>query len=113
MKYALFLYDDEADWTGLSDADREAVIGEHTAYVDALTAAGAMQGGEPLETSEQARTLRGGEVQDGPYADTREQLGGFYVIEAPSMEAALDWARQCPTAKTGVIEVRPVPDYGG
>ncbi|MEO1040207.1 MAG: YciI family protein [Pseudomonadota bacterium] len=113
MKYALFLYDDEAEWTSLSEAERGAVIGEHMAYVDALVAAGAMQGGEPLQTSEQARTLRGGKVEDGPYADTREQLGGFYVIDVADMDVALDWARKCPTAKTGVVEVRPVPDYGG
>ena len=112
MKYALFLYDDERSWTGMTDAEREAVLGEHGAYVDALIAAGVMQGGEPLETSDQAHTLRAGAVQDGPYADTREQLGGFYVIEADSLDAAVEWARKCPTAQTGVVEVRPVPDYG-
>lgn len=113
MKFAFLLYEAEDAWAGLSEAERREVIGEHMAYVEALARAGAMVAGEPLSPAHTARTLRAGRVQDGPYADTKEQLGGFYVIEADSMDAALDWARRCPAAKYGIVEVRPVPDYGG
>ncbi|MEL6258823.1 MAG: YciI family protein, partial [Pseudomonadota bacterium] len=87
---------------------------EHQSFADALKAAGALVSGEALSDSREARTLRiGGDVQDGPYADTKEQLGGFYVIEAPDIESALDWARKCPVAKSGSIEVRPILDLPG
>lgn len=113
MKFMLILHDDEAAWLSLSEAEQGAVVGEHMAYVDALVKAGALVSGEPLAEAASAKILRGGVVQDGPYADTKEQIGGFYVIEADGMDAALEWARRCPNTPQGAIEVRPVPDYGG
>lgn len=112
MKFALLLHDDEQSWLGLSEAEQGAVITEHMAYVDALVKAGAMVSGEPLDPAGTAKIVRGGAVQDGPYADTKEQLGGFYVIEADDMDAALGWAKRCPIGPSGAVEVRPVPDYG-
>ncbi|MFP4518901.1 MAG: YciI family protein [Oceanicaulis sp.] len=113
MKFTLLLHDDEQAWLSMSEAEQGAVISEHMAYVDALIKAGAMVSGEPLDPAGSAKIVRGGAVQDGPYADTKEQLGGFYVIEAADMDAALGWAKKCPTGPNGAVEVRPVPDYGG
>ena len=112
MKFVLFLYDDEAAFHGLSEAEQGAIFGQHMAYSEALEKAGAMVGGEPLDAAASARIVRGDAVQDGPYADTKEQLGGFYVIEAASIEEAVDWAKRCPLSPGGSVEVRPVPDYG-
>ncbi|MGJ3231938.1 MAG: YciI family protein [Oceanicaulis sp.] len=112
MKFTLLLHDDEQTWLSMSEAEQGAVIGQHMAYVDALVKAGAMVSGEPLDPSGTAKIVRGGAVQDGPYADTKEQLGGFYVIEAADMDAAVAWAKQCPIGPNGAVEVRPVPDYG-
>jgi hypothetical protein len=89
-----------------------ADLGAWVAYMDAMAAAGVMRGGQRLASPETATTLRltdgARHVQDGPYADSREQLGGFVVIEVPDMAAALDWAARCPGATDGAVEVRPL-----
>lgn len=113
MQYALLLHDAEDSFFGLSEAEQMAVVEEHMAYSEALEKAGAMVSGAPLSPAATARLVRGETVEDGPFADSREQLGGFYVIEAASMDEAVAWAKRCPAAKTGTVEVRPVPDYGG
>jgi hypothetical protein len=82
------------------------------AYYKALVEAGIFVGGDPLEVPETGTTVRLTEgrrrVQDGPYADTKEQLGGFTIVELPSLDAALDWAARCPAASYGAVEVRPL-----
>ncbi|MFW5660091.1 MAG: YciI family protein [Oceanicaulis sp.] len=108
MKFTLLLHDDEQAWLSMSEAEQGAVISEHMAYVDALIKAGAMVSGEPLDPAGSAKIVRGGAVQDGPYADTREQLGGFAIVEADSLDDALSWAERCPAASAGAVEVRPV-----
>lgn len=113
MKFALFLHDDESAWLSLSEAEQGEVVAEHMAYSEALVAAGAMVSGEPLDAAASGRIVRAGGVQDGPYADTKEQLGGFYVIDVADMDAAVAWAQRCPISPGGAVEVRPVPDYGG
>lgn len=112
MKYALFLYDPE-EFQKMSEAEQAEIVGQYAAYGELLEKAGAFVFGEPLDHSTTSRTLRpSGDVQDGPYGDTHEQLGGFYIIEADSPEAAMEWARKCPShAHGGHVEVRPVPDY--
>lgn len=113
MKVAFLLYEDEARWDALSPSDQEALIGRHMAYVEALEKAGVMRGGAPLAPSSTAQRLKAGTVQDGPYADTKEQLGGFYTIEVETAEQAEHWARECPLMEGSVLEIRPIPDYGG
>ncbi|XBQ16915.1 MAG: YciI family protein [Oceanicaulis sp.] len=113
MKYVLLLHDVEARWLVMSEAEQGEVFARHMAYTDALVKAGAMVAGEPLEPAASAKIVRDGKVQDGPFADSKEQLGGFYVIEAASEAEAIDWAKRCPSLPGGAVEVRPVPDYGG
>lgn len=84
------------------------------AYTKALLDAGVMVGGGALKPSHTATTLRVADgrrdLHDGPYAETKEQLGGFYIIEVPDLDAALEWAARNPAASTGAVEVRPLMD---
>ncbi|MEM7083936.1 MAG: YciI family protein [Pseudomonadota bacterium] len=110
MKFALLLFDDET-FHDLSTSEHDKVMLAHQAFVDSLVEAGAMVGGEPLDRSSNAVTrFVDGRVQDGPFVDSKEQLGGFYLIDVPSKEAALSWAAKVPLA-SGAVEVRPIPDY--
>jgi hypothetical protein len=85
---------------------------DYAAYNDALIKAGVMRGGERLRPAASARRVRVRDrkavVLNGPYADTQEQLGGFYIIEVPTIEEAVEWAGKCPAAQFGTIEVRPI-----
>jgi hypothetical protein len=112
MKFAFLLYEDESRWGAMSEAERDALIGRHMAYSAALEKAGVMAGGAPLEPTPGAKLITNGTIQDGPYADTKEQLGGFYMVEVDSLDAALTWAHQCPLMEGSSLEVRPVPNYG-
>lgn len=111
MRYTLFLYSDEskmADVTPAQMSEQKAVYG---AYIEALNKASVFIDTDWLQPSATATTisLSSGErrVQDGPYADTKEQLGGYFVIEVPNLDSALDWAAKCPAAQYGTVEVRP------
>ncbi|RYE82501.1 MAG: hypothetical protein EOP19_16045 [Hyphomicrobiales bacterium] len=125
MQYLLMLFADEKVGAQIPAEDMAKVMETMHAYADTLRKAGAFVMTSPLARTPEARTIRmeGGEVvqqepgkfvsvggemrvHDGPYAETREQLGGFYIIEARDMAEALDWARQCPAAQWGPIEVR-------
>ena len=112
MKYTILIYENEVDFATRSDEKRkEAYWGAYRAYTQALTQAGVMIGGAGLQLPGRATTirLRAGkrQVQDGPFAEAKEQLGGYYVIDVPDLDRALDWAARCPAASTGTIEVRP------
>lgn len=112
MQYIMMIYEAAEVFDARTGTDQKAYWGAWTAYAEALKHAGCHAGGSGLEPPSTATTLRlrGGErvVQDGPYADTKEQLGGFFVIDVPDLDAALDWAARCPAAADGVVEVRPV-----
>ena len=112
MQYLLMIYSNEA---GMASTPKEAVTqmsAAYAAYTEAMAKAGILQGGNRLRPSSDATTVRvnGGKSQvlDGPYADTKEQLGGYYLIDVPDLDAALSWAARCPGASTGTLEVRPV-----
>jgi hypothetical protein len=115
MKFMLLLYGDESQWEGMSAEEAAADMGRWEEFTNELVAAGAMVSGEALEPTKTAKVLRveRGErvVTDGPFAETKEQLGGFYVVDCASMEEALEWAAKLPSADKGATEVRPVPDY--
>jgi hypothetical protein len=110
MQYILINYVQEGGWTKLSKAEQEQGMAAYAAYTEALTKAGAMVGSGRLQPSSSATTVRitDGKTQvlDGPYADSKEQLGGYFIIEANGLDAAIAWAARCPAAGHGVVEVR-------
>jgi hypothetical protein len=114
MRYLLLIYSEES--TAAPDpAEAETVMNEYWAYSNAINEAGASKGGEALQDSKTATTVRvkDGErvVTDGPFAETREVLGGYYLIDVPDLDAAIEWAAKCPGAKYGSIEVRPIMEF--
>ncbi|HEY6272566.1 MAG TPA: YciI family protein [Terriglobales bacterium] len=114
MQFALLIYESPEAFKSRKD-ETNSYTGAWRAYYKSLVEAGVYVGGDPLEVPETGTTVRIKEgkrrVQDGPYADTKEQLGGFTLLELPSLDAALDWAARCPAASYGVVEVRPLaPD---
>lgn len=112
MQYLLMLYVNEAGWPNLSKAEQEQGIAAYSAYTEALTKAGVLKGKNRLQPSSSATTVRSAkgktEVLDGPYVDSKEQLGGYYLIDVPDLDAALTWAARCPAVGHGVVEVRPL-----
>lgn len=112
MKYMLMIFASEADENKMTPADSQALMQAYGAYTEALMKAGALKEGERLRPVADATTVRvrGGktDVLNGPYAETREQLGGYYVIDVPDLDAALSWAARCPSSSHGTIEVRPI-----
>lgn len=108
MRYMFMLYDDENKFHTFTEAEKMKVVGEHMAYSEALKASGAMVEGAPLDHTKEARRVRNGRIENGPFTDSKEQLGGYYVIEAKDLDTALDWAARCPAASYGTVEVRPI-----
>jgi hypothetical protein len=117
MNYMLLIYEGEADFAARTDPARQgALFGAYRAYTEALKEAGVFVGGAPLQHPGQSATVRQRDgrrqVQDGPFAEAKEQLGGYYVIEAASLDQALEWAARCPAAGYGAVEVRPYLPMG-
>ena len=114
MKYLLMDYVRESGWPELSRSEQQLWLGAYRAYLQAMTEAGVLassQGLQPTATATTVRVAAGKpQVLDGPYADTKEQLGGFHLIDVPDLDAALAWAARSPTALHGVVEVRPVAE---
>jgi len=113
MQFALLIFESPEAFAARNNNDEtDAYLGAWRAYHKALVEAGVYIGGNPLQSPESGTTVRIKEgrrrVQDGPFADTKEQLGGFTILELPSLDAALDWAARCPAASIGAVEVRPV-----
>ena len=115
MKFLLLLYGDEAQWFDASPEDMQQSTSAYEALGRELVEAGVLVSGEGLEATATAKTLRvrdgEGIATDGPFAETREQLGGFYVLECKDMDEALGWAAKMPAVTEGSVEVRPVMDY--
>jgi len=111
MQYALLLYS-SPDAGPQSEDDMMAEMPKWFAYTEEITQAGAMKGGEALQMPDTATTVRVRDGQsvttDGPFAETKEILGGFYLIDVPDLDAALEWAAKIPSAPYGSVEVRPV-----
>jgi hypothetical protein len=111
MQYLLMLYVNEAGWLKLSKAEQEQGVAAYTAYTEALTKAGVLKGANRLQPSSSATTVRAAngktQVLDGPYVDSKEQLGGYYLIDVPDLDAALSWAARCPAVGHGIVDVRP------
>ncbi|MCB0154377.1 MAG: YciI family protein [Anaerolineae bacterium] len=113
MQYTILIYEAQSDFAARLDSNQgPGYWGAYKAYGDALAASGILVGGGALQADHTATTVRlrdgNRQVQDGPYADTKEQLGGYFVIDVSDLDTALEWAARCPGASTGVIEVRPL-----
>jgi hypothetical protein len=112
MQYVLLIYANEAGWSKLTKDEQDKGVAAYRAYTEALKQAGALVGANRLQPSTAATTVRiadgKSQVLDGPYSDSKEQLGGYYVIDVADLDAALSWASRCPAASHGTVEVRPI-----
>ncbi|HEU4449490.1 MAG TPA: YciI family protein [Gaiellaceae bacterium] len=112
----LQIYSPEGHWDRLAEDERAALYEEYFALDRALGERGALVGSHELEPAATATSVRvrDGEtlVTDGPFAETKEQLGGYYVVEAESLDEAIEWAARIPSARHGTIEIRPVVPHG-
>jgi hypothetical protein len=105
------IYSSEAHWPNMTQVEQERGMAAYQAYTEALTQAGALKGSNRLQPSSTATTVRVADgkshVLDGPYADSKEQLAGYFLIDVPDLDAAIAWAARCPGASHGSVEVRP------
>ena len=112
MQYALLIYGNEAHWGTLSTVERDGIMQEFMDFSQSIARSGHMRGGNELEPTSRATTVRvrnkKRSVTDGPFAETKEQLGGYYLIEAKDLDEALAIAERIPSARWGAIEVRPI-----
>ena len=112
MQYMLLINSNDAQWEALSDDERQAAYAAYGQFADALRSSGAMVAGDqlaPASTAKQVRAQNGKTlVTDGPFAETKETLGGYFLIEAQSEQEAIDWAAKCPGAQHGIVEVRGI-----
>jgi hypothetical protein len=112
MQYLLMLYAEEAGWLKMTTAQQEQGMAAYKAYTEALNKAGVLRGSNRLRPISDATTVRvengKSQVLNGPYTDSKEQLGGYYLIDVSDLDAALSWAARCPGASHGTVEVRPV-----
>ena len=112
MQYMLMFYQPQSEFDQRDEAKAQALRASWMDYVGAVRQSGIVQNGHGLHPPMTGTTLRvrgdKRQVQDGPFADTKEQLGGYFVIEVPDLDAALEWAARAPCATTGGVEVRPV-----
>jgi len=112
MQYLLLIHADERVWPAMSDDERRRIVEEYAAVTDEMHERGAYLGSNRLAPTSTASTVRvrDGEdvVTDGPFAETKEQLGGYFLIDVESLDEALEWAARLPTARRGSVEVRPI-----
>ena len=116
MRYLCLIYEDETLWEQMPKAEAEKVYGEYFAFSDDIKRSGHHLGGEPLQPTTTATTVRvrNGKISttDGPFVETKEQLGGFYMIEAKDLNEAIQLAARIPGARYGGVEVRPIMEVG-
>src|SRR5258706_3754676 len=112
MQYCWALDAEEAGWNKMTKAEQEQGVAAYKGSSEALSKAGVLKGSNRLQPASAATTVRvangKSQVLDGPFVETKEQLGGYYLIDVPDLDAALSWAARCPGASHGVVEVRPV-----
>jgi hypothetical protein len=112
MEYLALIHGDESVWERMTEAERDAAYEQYGEFAEAARAAGVLAGGEELGSTASATTVRVRDgrrlVTDGPYAEVKEALGGFFILDCASFDEALDWAARIPAAEHGAVEVRPV-----
>ena len=115
MQYILLIYDDEATWAGMSGEERGRVMQEYMAYTQDLRDSGKFVGGDALQPVGTAKTVQSQNgdrvVTDGPFAETKEQLGGYYVLNVANVDEAIEAGNRCPGAMYGTIELRPIQEF--
>jgi hypothetical protein len=108
----ILIYDSEKTWASMPQDESKKMFGEYMAYTEELKKAGVMKSGAPLKPVSTATTVRVRDgkrlTTDGPFAETKEQLAGYYLIDVPSLDEAIHWAGKCPSSRIGSIEVRPI-----
>ena len=116
MKYMLLIYGDPTEWSD-DPAEGEKMMGEYMAFTQGIVDSGELVAGDPLEGADTATTVRVRDGQtattDGPFAETKEVLGGYYIVDCKDLDRAVEIAAQIPSARTGSIEVRPVAGIPG
>jgi hypothetical protein len=112
MQYLLLIYGDQNGWESMSEEERGQVFQDYGTFTQELENSGSMVGGNALQPTQTATTVRVRNDEtlttDGPFAETKEQLGGYYLVDVNSIDEALEWAAKIPGARHGSIEVRPV-----
>lgn len=112
MQYMLLIYAPEGGWDEMPQDVQDAEMAKWWSYGDEMTKAGVMIAGDALQPTATATSIRGGDgkllVTDGPYAETKEALGGYYLLNVDSVDDAIHWAKKCPAAGYGTIELRPI-----
>jgi hypothetical protein len=112
MQYMLLIYDNEANMKNATQADQAAMMQEYGVFTESIVKSGNMKAGDALQPTSTATTVRVREGKvlktDGPFAETREQLGGYYLVEAKDLDEAIKIAARIPSARSGSVEVRPV-----
>ncbi len=115
MRYLLLIYANEQQEAQLNPAEQEAYMGEYYTFTNAVRDAGVMLAGEALHPTTSATTVRVRNGQtastDGPFAETKEQLGGYYVLDCENLDEAIKWAAKIPGAREGSIEIRPIMEF--
>ena len=115
MRYLCLIYDEEKSYTSMSKAETDAFMGEYFGFTEGIKKSGHYLGGEALKPVHTATTvrIRNGKMSttDGPFAETKEQLGGFYLIEARDLNDAIQIAAKIPSARIGSVEVRPIENF--
>jgi len=116
MQYLLLLHANEQSFAQMTPDQQQQGMAAYMAYTEALVKAGVYKGSNRLRPVSSTTTVRmvdgKAQVLDGPFIDTKEQLGGYFMIDVPDLDAALSWAARCPGASHGVVEVRPIWDMG-
>ena len=116
MKYLCLIYESEGSWAKMSKEEGDRIMGEYYAFTDDIKKSGHLVAGDALQPTSTATTVRvrSGKLgtTDGPFAETKEQLGGYYLVEAKDLNEAIQVASRIPGAKTGSVEVRPIQTFG-
>lgn len=116
MQYMILIYEPEALYAAASEATLTEIVGKHMALAQELREKGLLISGDGLQGTDTATTVVTGPggaqtVHDGPFAETHEQLGGYYLIDVPDLDAALGWAKRMPVVEGGKVEIRPIMIY--
>ena len=119
MRYLLLIYGDESNYGQLSEEETQADMQRWFEYTEEMRSAGVSSAGEALQPVATATSVRSGGdgaeplVTDGPFAETKEQLGGYYVLDVPDLDEAIKWAGKCPGLAYGMVELRPIMEFEG